>query len=96
MTLAPATIGLSEADDVAVADHQHLVEDDLRADVRRYLFDLEFFAGGNLVLLAAGSYDRVHRNSKRAIAKKDRYFKALRRDMSKRVCAPAEGSRGIG
>jgi hypothetical protein len=32
----------------------------LRAHVRRYLFYLEFFAGGNLVLLAAGFYDRVH------------------------------------
>src|SRR4029450_9502541 len=44
---------------VAFADHQHLIEHDFRAHVRRYLFYFEFFAGGNLVLLAAGFYDRV-------------------------------------
>ena len=60
VTVAPATQGLAEPDAVAVADHQHLVEDHFRAHVRRYLFYLEFFAGGNLVLLAAGFYDRVH------------------------------------
>ncbi len=51
---------LAEANAFAVADHQHLVENHFRAHVRRYLFYLEFFAGGNLVLLAAGFYDRVH------------------------------------
>ena len=52
--------GLTQTDAFAFADHQHLIENDFRADVRRYLFYLEFFAGGNLVLLAAGFYDRVH------------------------------------
>src|SRR5690348_15525289 len=52
--------GLTETDAFAFADHQYLIEDHFRAHVRRYLFYLEFFAGGNLVLLAAGFYDRVH------------------------------------
>ena len=52
--------GLTETDAFAFADHEHLIEDYFRAHVRRYLFYLEFFAGGNLVLLAAGFYDRVH------------------------------------
>ena len=51
---------LPETDAVALADHEHLVEDHFRAHVRRYLFYLEFFAGGDLVLLATGFYDRVH------------------------------------
>ena len=51
---------LTQTDAFAFADHQHLIEDHFRAHVRRYLFDFEFFAGGNLVLLAAGFYDRVH------------------------------------
>ena len=52
--------GLTQTDALAFADHQHLIEHDFCAHVRRYLFYLEFFAGGNLVLLAAGFYDRVH------------------------------------
>ncbi|MEI2699537.1 MAG: hypothetical protein V9E94_14820 [Microthrixaceae bacterium] len=60
MTVAPATIGCPDADALALPDHQHLVENNFCAHVRRYLFYLEFFAGGNLVLLAAGFYDRVH------------------------------------
>jgi hypothetical protein len=51
---------LTETDAFAFADHQHLIEDHFRAHVRRYLFYFEFFAGGNLILLAAGFYDRVH------------------------------------
>src|SRR4029079_7986226 len=56
---------LPDAHGVAVAHHQHLIEDHFRPLVRRYLFDLEFLAGGNLVLLAAGFYDRVHEKSSR-------------------------------
>src|SRR6185503_3616499 len=52
--------GIAELDGVAIRDHQHLVEDDLSANVCRYLFYFDFFAGGNAVLLAAGFYDRVH------------------------------------
>src|SRR4030095_4950171 len=51
---------LPQTDAVAFADHQHLIEHDFRAHVRRYLFYFEFFAGGNLVLLAARFSDRVH------------------------------------
>src|SRR4029450_3613968 len=51
---------LTQTDAVAFADHQYLIEHAFPAPVRRYLFYLEFFAGGNLVLLAAGFYDRVH------------------------------------
>ena len=47
---------------VACADRQHLVDRDFSSDVRRYLFYFEFFASSNLVLLAAGFYDRVHGN----------------------------------
>ena len=53
-------VRLAQANRLALADHQHLIQDDFRAHVRRYLFYLEFFAGRNLVLLAAGFYDRVH------------------------------------
>ncbi len=60
LTVAPADDRLTDPDAVAFADHQHLVEDDLRADVCRELFDLELLAGGDLVLLATGFYDRVH------------------------------------
>ena len=52
--------GLAQADALAFADHQYLIENDLGADVCRYLFHLEFFARGNPVLLAARFYDRVH------------------------------------
>src|SRR5512147_3060836 len=41
--------GLPETDAFAFADHEHLIEHDFCAHVRRYLFYLEFFAGGNLV-----------------------------------------------
>jgi len=37
-----------------------LIQDNLSANVCRYLFYFDFFAGGNSVLLAAGFYDRVH------------------------------------
>jgi hypothetical protein len=60
VTLATGDDRLTHANSIAVADHQHLVDDHLRAHVRRYLFHFQFFAGGNLVLLAAGFYDRVH------------------------------------
>src|SRR5437764_8856015 len=52
--------GITELHGVAVRNHQHLVEDDLSANVCRYLFYFDLFAGGNAILLAAGFYDRVH------------------------------------
>ena len=45
---------------LAFADQQYLIEHDFRANRRGQLLDLQFFAGGNLVLLAAGFYDRIH------------------------------------
>src|SRR5690348_6861837 len=51
---------LADMDIVALADHQHLVERHLGADISGNPFDLEFFAGGNFVLLTAGFDDRVH------------------------------------
>ena len=44
----------------AVADCQHLVDRDLLANIRSNLFYFDLFACSNLVLLAAGFYDRVH------------------------------------
>jgi hypothetical protein len=44
----------------AVSDSQYLVDHDLLANVRSNLFYLDLLACGNLVLLAAGAYDRVH------------------------------------
>jgi hypothetical protein len=41
---------------------EHLVYGDFGANVCRYLFYFEFFAGNNLVLFATGFYDRVHGN----------------------------------
>jgi len=52
--------GITELHGVAVRNHEDLVEDNLSANVCRYLFYFDFFAGGNAVLLAAGFYDRVH------------------------------------
>jgi len=52
--------GITDLHGVAVRDHQDLIEDNLSANVCRYLFYFDFFAGGNAVLLAAGFYDRVH------------------------------------
>jgi hypothetical protein len=52
--------GITELHGVAVRDHQDLIEDNLSANVCRYLFYFDFFAGGNSILLAAGFYDRVH------------------------------------
>jgi hypothetical protein len=52
--------GITDLQGVAVRDHENLVEDNLSANVCRYLFYFDFFAGGNSVLLAAGFYDRVH------------------------------------
>ena len=37
-----------------------MIQDNLSANVCRYLFYFDFLAGGNSVLLAAGFYDRVH------------------------------------
>src|SRR5205823_2296254 len=52
---------LTQSDGVAFADdHQDLVEYHFCADVSQYPFDFQFFAGGDLVLLTAGFYDRVH------------------------------------
>src|SRR3954453_5023652 len=52
--------GITELHGVTVRDHQDLVQDHLSANVCRYLFYFDFFAGGNSILLAAGFYDRVH------------------------------------
>src|SRR3569832_296604 len=52
--------GSTELEGVAIRDHQDLIEDNLSANVCRYLFYFDFFAGGNAILLAAGFYDRVH------------------------------------
>src|SRR5947207_14800152 len=54
---------LSETHSIAIAHHQYLIQSDLRAHVRQYLFYLEFFAGGNPILLASGLDDRVHGSS---------------------------------
>ena len=62
VTLAPATRGVPTFEVGAVADGQHLVDHDFLADVRSNLFYLDLFAGSNLILLAAGFYDRVHVN----------------------------------
>src|SRR5580765_7912541 len=43
--------GLTEANAVAVADHQDLVENDFCTHVGGQLFHLELLAGGDLVLL---------------------------------------------
>lgn len=61
---------LTHADAFAVSDHQNLIENDLCADIRRNLFYLESFTGGNAVLFAAGFYDRVHRCSNAHCRKK--------------------------
>ena len=60
VTLAPDTRGVPIFRSRAVADCQHLVDHDFLAHVRSNLFYFDFFAGSNLVLLAAGFYDRVH------------------------------------
>lgn len=44
----------------ASTNGQHLVDRDLLANVRSYLFYLDLFACSNFVLFAAGFYDRVH------------------------------------
>ena len=50
----------ADGDGIADPHHQNLIEHDLRAHVRRYLFYFKFFAGLDSVLLPAGFYDRVH------------------------------------
>src|SRR4051812_23014635 len=45
---------------VTSAHCEHLIESDFGTNVSRYLFYFEFFASSNLVLFAAGFYDRVH------------------------------------
>ena len=62
-TLAPATKGAPDDQLGAASDRQHLVERDLLADVGSEPLDLDLFAGGNPVLLAAGLDDRVHLDS---------------------------------
>src|SRR5437762_1784351 len=53
--------GLAQPNAVAFADdHQDLIEGHFRPHVSGYPFDFQFFAGGDLVLLTAGFYDRVH------------------------------------
>ena len=53
----------TEANGFAFADGQNLVKSDFGSNVSRYLFYFIFFSCDNLVLLAAGFYDRVHGNS---------------------------------
>src|SRR6185312_8812888 len=75
--------GLAEAHAVALADQQHLVEHDARADFGGELLDLEFLAGRNLVLLAAGLDHRIHVNapeSSRRIARHAQPRRACRTD----------------
>ncbi|AMO97354.1 hypothetical protein CFter6_4773 [Collimonas fungivorans] len=37
-----------------------MINSEFGANVCRYLFYFEFFAGNNLILFATGFYDRVH------------------------------------
>jgi hypothetical protein len=57
---SPADQRRTELIRFAFAHCEHLVERDFCVNVSRYLFYFEFFASSNLVLLAAGFYDRVH------------------------------------
>src|SRR4051812_24598861 len=50
----------AQRDIIAASDEEHLVEYDLRADVRRYLLYFQLLPGADAVLLAAGFYDRIH------------------------------------
>ena len=59
-TLAPVDQGSADLQIGAVADSEHLIDHDLLANIRSNLFYFDLFAGSNLVLLAAGFYDRVH------------------------------------
>ena len=46
---------------ISAATHgENLFDHDFLAHVRSYLFYLDLFADGNLVLFASGFYDRVH------------------------------------
>jgi octaprenyl-diphosphate synthase len=51
---------LTECDRITIRNHEYLIEDDLRANICRYLFYFKFFAGGDAILLASGFYDRIH------------------------------------
>src|SRR5215471_15576008 len=51
---------LTDSNAFAFTNHQYLVEHDLRADFGRDRFHLELLSGRDSVLLAAGSYYRVH------------------------------------
>ena len=63
LTLAPATKGVPSFRSAPLPTASTWSIVDLLADVRRNLFYLDLFAGSNLVLLAAGFYDRVHMRS---------------------------------
>ena len=52
--------GRADFHGLAFADHEYLVEHDFGTHVCRYLFYLDFFAGSDTVLLAAGFDDRIH------------------------------------
>jgi len=45
---------------VAIGDHENLVQNHFAANVCRYLFYFQFFAGAHAILLATGFYDRIH------------------------------------
>src|SRR4051812_28388597 len=44
----------------AVADEQHLIEQDLASDIRSELFDFDLRSGRHTILLAAGPDNCVH------------------------------------
>src|SRR5215472_1038045 len=66
----PCNRRLPKTNAVSVADHQYLVEGHLCANFRHQAFDLQFLAGGDLVLFAAASDDRVHTCSRKRLEKK--------------------------
>jgi hypothetical protein len=59
-TVAPVTKGVPTFRIRAASDGEHLVDRDLLANIRSNLFYFDLFASSNLVLFAAGFYDRVH------------------------------------
>src|SRR3954467_13053596 len=50
----------AQRDIIAASDEEHLVEYDLRTDLRRYLLYFQLLPGADTVLFAAGFYDRIH------------------------------------
>jgi hypothetical protein len=50
----------TKLDALALAYCENLIDSEFGTNVCRYLFDFEFFASDNFILLATGFYDRVH------------------------------------